>query len=394
MARGENQIGFSATGFNSNMVREKAAATLQTLLLLLLLLLFPSLALPSSAEALSPEDKASDAELSADDGLSEEVSSSKGEETAQILPPEESNFTGPCMGEAAFHRTWFDRTHSYLTSMLCQPSVWFDGFFGQHRAGEDWAGSLVRWRGSIRLDEQEGSEYSSEFRAQFRLPKMNKKVKLVITSESGDDQSSSHPDEDPYDLGPAGTDVGEESRTTAGLRYYLTDTRKMRINAGVGLKLGSSVQPYVRFRLRYTEPLGSSTLLRFIPSAIWLRDEGINRSMRIDLERRLSEDTLLRASQSFAREELTPGIQWGSVLTFYDRLSSAMVMALQAGIRGDTYPDNRIERYRLSARFRSNFLREWLFMEIEPEYYWPRDDQGAYHLYRAITFSLEMQFYS
>jgi hypothetical protein len=313
---------------------------------------------------------------------------------AQILPPEERTFTGPCMGEEAFHRTWFDRTHSYLTVMLCQPSVWFDGFFGQHRAGEDWAGSLVRWKSSIRLDEQDGDEYRSEFSADFRLPKMTRKAKFVITSESQDDLTTSHPDDDPYDLGSPESGDRKDNQTTAGLKYYLTDTRKVRLNVGAGLKLGDPVQPYVRFRLRYTEPLGSSTLLRFTPTVIWLREDGINRSLRTDLERRLSENILLRFSQSFAREEITPGIQWGTVLSLYDRLSPVTVLALKAGITGNTYPDDRIEKYRLAAGLRSNFLRKWLFLEVEPEYYWPRDDAGEYNLIRAITFSLEMQFYS
>jgi hypothetical protein len=311
--------------------------------------------------------------------------------SAEVLPPEEGRYTGPCMGEEAFERTWFDRTHSYLTSILCQPSVWFDGFFGQRRAGEDWAGSLIRWQNSIRFDEQEETEFRSEFRAQFRLPNMSKKVKLIVTSENRDDQSSSHQDEDPYDLG---TGAGEASRTTAGLRYYLTDTRKVRLNLGTGLKLGDPVQAYVRARLRYTESLGRSTLLRMTPSVILLSEEGINRSLRVDIEERISENVLVRVSQSFAREELTPGVQWGSGITLFDRLSSVTVLALEAGITGNTHPDDRIERYRLATRLRSNFLRNWLFFEVEPEYYWPRDDQGEYHLIRAVTFSMEMQFFS
>ena len=74
--------------------------------------------------------------------------------SAETLPPEEGRYTGPCMGEEAFSRTWLDRTHTYITGMLCQPSVWFDGFFGNTRAGEEWPGSIIRWEGSYRLDEQ------------------------------------------------------------------------------------------------------------------------------------------------------------------------------------------------------------------------------------------------
>lgn len=380
------------------MIRKKASVALIPLLLLLLLTA-PPLAISVSAEilihskGLSGDKSAAEGEASEEKVVEGKISSNE-EESTRILPPEESTYTGPCMGEAAFHRTWFDRTHSYLTAMLCQPSVWFDGFFGQHRAGEDWAGSLVRWQNSVRFDEQEKTEYRSEFNASFRLPKMDKKVKLIITSESSDDQSSSHPDENPYDLGPIDTGANEESQTTAGLRFYLTDTRKVRLNVGAGLKLGDPFQPYVRMRLRYTEPLGNSILLRLTPKVIWLREEGINRSLRIDLEERISENVLVRASQSVAREELIPGIQWGSVVTIYDRLSPVTVLALTGGVTGNTYPNSRIERYRVSTRLRSNFLRDWLFLEVEPEYYWPRDDTGEYHLFRAITFRMEMQFYS
>src|SRR5680860_204898 len=45
--------------------------------------------------------------------------------SADALPPEEGRYTGPCMGDEAFGRTWLDRTHAYITGMLCQPSVWF-----------------------------------------------------------------------------------------------------------------------------------------------------------------------------------------------------------------------------------------------------------------------------
>jgi hypothetical protein len=108
----------------------------------------------------------------------------------------------------------------------------------------------------------------------------------------------------------------------------------------------------------------------------------------------LSENILVGASQSLAREELVPGVQWGRTLSFYDRLSHVTVLALQVGAIGNTYPEDHVERYRVAMRLRSNFLREWLFLEAEPEYYWPRDDAGEYHLYRAITFRVEMQFYS
>lgn len=318
-----------------------------------------------------------------------------GQVFAEALPPEERRSTGPCMGEEAFSRSWLDRTHAYITSTLCQPSVWFDGFFGEHRAGEDWAGSLIRWQGSFRLDEQDGGDFRSTLDANLRLPRMNDRLKLIITSQSGSDESRTLPDDDPYGFGsPDDTPNADKRQTAAGFRYYLTDTRTTRMDIGAGLKLSHSVQPYVRFRLRFTQPLSSSTLVRLTPTVIWLREEGVNRSLRIDLEQRMSENILVRGSHSVVRRELEPGVSWGTSLTMFDRLSMVTVLALEAAAQGHTFPDAQVLRYRLAARVRSNFLRDWLFMEVEPEYYWPRDSQGEYHLFRAITFRLEAQFYS
>ncbi|MDF1526363.1 MAG: hypothetical protein RRA15_12865 [bacterium] len=314
--------------------------------------------------------------------------------SADVLPPEDGRYTGPCMGDEAFGRTWLDRTHAYITEMLCQPSVWFDGFFGNNRAGEEWPGSLIRWQGAYRLDERmDETGYRSEFRASFRLPRMTSKFRLTVASESDSDPADVHPDDSPI-AAPTGNGKSPDSGVTAGWKYYLTDVKRARISLGGGVKLENPLKSYLRLRLRYTQPLGSSTLFRFTPIVTWVSEEGLNRSLRLDLDHRPSEKILLRALQSFSRKELDPGTSWGTTLTLFGSLTSSTVLALETSATGLSYPENHVERYRLLSRLRSNYFRKWLFLELEPEYYWPVDDLGEYHLFRAITFRLEMQFYS
>ncbi len=311
------------------------------------------------------------------------------------LPPEKGRYTGPCMGEEAFPDAWLDRAHNYITRTLCQPAAWFDGFFGEHRAGEDWPGSLVRWRGGYRIDQAEDHSYRSEIDAGFRLPRMSERFKLTITSKSGDDKGTDQADADPFDpAAPSQDGAAGDRRTTAGLRYSLLEARRVSLSLGGGVKFSDPPDPYVRFRLRVTEPLGEAALVRITPSVIWYRDEGLTRSLRLDVERRLGENILLRGTQSFLRKEQEPGVLWGTSLTLYDRLTPRTSVQLSASAVGTTHPDNRVERYRLATRLRQNVLRRWLFLEIEPELYWPRDEEGRYRRYRAITFLLEMQFYS
>jgi len=311
----------------------------------------------------------------------------------ETVGPPEINSTGPCMGEEGFSKAWLDRAHTYITRSLCQPSVWFDHFFGEQRTSEEWPGSLVRWTNEYRLDQRDGGIYRSGFSASLRLPKADKKVKLIITSENRDSESVNQPDDDPYDLDPPSTE-SNEMRTNAGLRYTLVSTRHVKANVGLGARLDSPVDPYVRLRLRITEPLGSTSLVRVTPAAIWYRDRGLGRSVHVDLERRVGENILLRASQSGVWKEGEPGILWGTEFSFLERFTHLTVFNATVGATGKTQPFVHTERYRVALKLRSHFLRRWLFLEVEPELYWPRDEEGDYRKYHALTLRVEVQFFS
>ena len=307
--------------------------------------------------------------------------------------PPEINSTGPCMGEGGFSRAWLDRVHTYLARSLCQPSVWFDNFFGEQRASEEWPGSLVRWTHEYRLDQRDGGTYRSELDASVRLPKTNKRFKLIIASENRDSGSINQPNSDPYDLDPPSTG-DNKAQTNAGLRYTLAATRHIKANIGFGARLDSPIDPYVRVRLRITKPLGSTSLVRITPAAIWYRDRGLGRSVNVDLERRVGENILLRASQSGVWKEGEPGILWGTEFSFLERLTPQTVFNVKVGARGKTQPFVHTELYRVAMKLRSDFLRPWLFLEVEPELYWPRDDEGHYRKYHALTLRVEVQFFS
>jgi len=300
--------------------------------------------------------------------------------------------TGPCMGEEGFSRAWLDRTHVYINRILCQPSVWFDNFFGEQSVGDEWPGSLVRWKHSFRLDEKEGGIYRSEFNASLRLPKASR-FKLIVTSGSRENESDVLPDSDPYGFEAPGENESER-QAAAGFRFLLAQTRRIKANIGFGLRLDTPLDPYVRLRLRLTQPLGTSSLIRITPSAILYRDEGLSRYLRLDLEKRVGENILLRASQSGRWKEGRPGIRWGTELTFLERLSPKTVLSINAGAKGESQPFVYTERYRLSLRVRRNVYRPWFFVELEPELYWPRDEEGDYRKYHAFTFRIELQFFS
>jgi len=303
--------------------------------------------------------------------------------------------TGPCMGEKGFRGAWLDRSHSFINTLVCQPAVWFDNFFGEQRSDEDWAGSLMRVSSYYRFDEDpEEKGAGTEVSASFRLPRMSRKLKLVITSDRQEDNITTYPAEDPYEQNEELTGEEQRERSTAGLRYYVTDTKRTRLNLGFGARLKERLEPYFRIRLRITEPITSHSLIRLTPALVWFRDEGINQSFRIDIERRLGENLLLRATESALWKEAEPGIGWGVAMSLFDRITPTLVAVVEGSAKGNTFPKNDVEHYRLLTRVRSNFFRPWLFFEATPELYWPRDELGHYSRKKATTLKIEVQFFS
>jgi hypothetical protein len=79
-------------------------------------------------------------------------------------------------------------------------------------------------------------------------------------------------------------------------------------------------------------------------------------------------------------------------LALLRELSNKSAASLMGGIYGNTISSSVIQNYRLLARYRRNFLREWLFFEVEPEITWPVEANGSRHETLAVILRLEVVF--
>jgi hypothetical protein len=55
-------------------------------------------------------------------------------------------------------------------------------------------------------------------------------------------------------------------------------------------------------------------------------------------------------------------------------------------------PSRVAQNYRVGTRYRRNFHRPWLFLELEPEITWPLDENNTRRSIKAFTFLIEVQF--
>jgi len=102
--------------------------------------------------------------------------------------------------------------------------------------------------------------------------------------------------------------------------------------------------------------------------------------------------TLLRWATTATASYKIKGVEWGSELSLIHELSPKSAVTVMAGVYGDTKVDDGINNYRLLTRYRRNFLKSWLFYELEPELFWLREGDGDFPTNLAFSLRLEVVF--
>ncbi len=305
---------------------------------------------------------------------------------AAIVQPEPKKNAKQEEGKDGF----LDLTYSYLSRTFSGPAVWFDSFFGDERiVEENLPGTFVRWRNMLRWPEDAPVIGRSFLQASLRLPKLKKKLRLIITGEQEDEQSA--------DSAAAQVDTASSTQKTGtqsdvGLRYELVEKRESKFDVGAGIRL-RHLQTFARARYLYTHPLSASLFLRFSETAYLWEDDGFIETTRLDLERSLTKSTLVRFSNSIIYTEAGQGLLWTPGMSLFHQLTPKDAVSLDISANYVTRPETDWVNFRVGARYRKNFYRPWLFFEFEPEITWPRDAYRNRTSQRAVMCFLEVHFW-
>jgi len=270
---------------------------------------------------------------------------------------------------------WIDEAHTFLSIQFCEPSVWFDSFFSDERFDEEVrAGTRVRWQNNYIVTEGGVWEYTSNVRASFKLPKAKKSINLIFEGEE---------EETLHDVVPGNK---EEVKGDLGLLYEITKSERAKFSVRVKLS------PSITFRYRYRKPISDSFTTQFTQE--WSRRDNADGTMsRLDFEKKIYDDFLLRQSNAVMHSESYDGKEWENSLVLYQHLSDKDALSYESSVNGVTKPDRYTKNTRFGVRYRKNFYRKWLFYEVAPAINWSRplfkDERVAIW---EILFRLEINF--
>tara|TARA_R110002110_G_scaffold278023_2_gene493328 strand:+ start:43121 stop:44014 length:894 start_codon:yes stop_codon:yes gene_type:complete len=280
---------------------------------------------------------------------------------------------------AGLDRPWLDDSHDYVSDQADNLAAWMDSFFGVNRVDEEAPYSTLRLRLEPEWDEIDGWDTGISLRGKVHLPNLNKRVSLLF---SDDDERT-------------GSDDLLIDRQNAPDDIALQLTARERENDRIDFKLGlrSTLHPKASVRYRYEKPLSEAIIGRFSQEALYRTDDGFATETRVDLDTILDEDKVLQWTNRLRWFEDEPGLSWNTGLSLNRRLSNDRVLGYYLAIAGATEPGYYTRSYGFGLRYRQNIFRKWLFAELQPSYFWRRDEfedrrQGS----AAILLRLEAVF--
>jgi len=285
---------------------------------------------------------------------------------------------------------YLDEYHTYLLGKIKGPTIWFDNFFGDQRVEEDdLPASFVRFRMIARYTEGEGMAFPMRLRANLDLPRVNRRLRLIIFGGNREEDRLRLID-DNRNSPLLGTE--REERPNLGLRYLLYKTLRDRFDFGGGLSLGSPIGYNGRMRYERLLQISPLNITRFTETGFWDSQMGFGETSRLDLEKTMAPQNTGRFSLfgTFSRDK--PSFQWGAEINLYRQFSAQSALAFDLGAYGDGIHTGQVTNYRAASRYRRNFLRPWLFFEIEPEIVFPLLNNGDRGSVTILTTVMEIQF--
>lgn len=268
-----------------------------------------------------------------------------------VEPPEE---------ESPFF-SFLDRHQKAVTSRLERYVQGVDNFFTDESALYESSGSYMRVRLESFWTEGEGAELKGGLSFKLRLPKIQKKLKLTISSEV-DEQKTTEERE-------TGA-VSERDETNrglyTGLEKILGKETGWSFKPSIGVKIRSPLDTYVRLRAS-RQVTFDNWLMNFSETLYWFDSTGSGSDTSMRWDRKLGENFLFRSDSFLRYTDLNDYFDTSQSFGITHTISKKRAITYKIaafGIFDDetTYATS----YIVDAYYRQNIHKDYLFLDIQP----------------------------
>ena len=272
-----------------------------------------------------------------------------------------------------------DQMQRSISENINGAARWIDSFFDDERYIAEDATTKLRFGQSAFLEYGESPEYQTKVNLSIDIPRTEKKLRVFIASE---DETDKTPDT------LFNRVETSEDTSAAGVQFFAKASDKQNLSLTAGVKLESTeffIGPRYRYNLRL-----NSWQLRFTQRVRWFSSKGWEATTRFDFEHLLSDKLFFRQTLDGRWREEDEGYRYEIRPTLVQQLASGQLIEYQWNTQFRTSPNHRLESSIARVRYRRNFLRKWLFYEVNPQLAFRNDEDFDPKV--GITFQVEVVF--
>ena len=285
----------------------------------------------------------------------------------------------PAEAEAA-RDSGVDWAQRNISATINSAAQWADAFFDDERFVAEDASTKLRLRESAFLEHDESNpEYKTKISLSVDIPKTKNRLRVFVSSEEDTNKTP--------DTLFNRVDTSEES-SAAGVQFFAGRSKKRNISLTAGIKL-DSVEFFIGPRYRRTFRFDTFNV-RFTQRIRWFSSMGLEATTRFDYERLLSKSWFFRHTLDGRWRDEDPGYRYEIRPVLIQQLANRRAIEYQWNNLFETDPNHSLESSTFLVRYRRNFLRKWLFYEINPQI--AMRDEDDFDPKAGITFQLEIVF--
>lgn len=278
-----------------------------------------------------------------------------------------------------------DGPRDYLSEKIVTYTKAVDEFFGDERYFQESNKSVIQLELNQTIAQGGNRSFLFEGKAKLDLPAAQRRFQIVLESNPEQKTAGEIKKDQPTTV----KETAKPEQYAASVRYEQSEESRWHFSSDAGAKFQFPLDFFVRARGSYAVPF-EIWRLKVAESVFWFGTIGLGQTTQLDLERKLSEPVLFRATSTATCLESPQNCDLRQDFSIFHTLNERSALLYQASVIGVSQPDLKETAYVLLMKYRYRLHKDWVFFEVSPQLNFPRTDD--FRLNASLLLRLEILF--
>lgn len=254
--------------------------------------------------------------------------------------------------------SWLDDFYKNFSEALDSSASWVDSNFESDSDIDQHARAWARVQVGVQPKSGDWSHFPVRFRIKMRLPNLEDKVDLILSDNELDDFERL-----PLESSRPNDNISNSDDFSAAVRVVHQSDEDSFISSRLGFGRGSI---YARSFYRWRKKVGENTTILLQPAVEYWLNDGFGARHLTEVSYQFSRDKELRFSHSIWYVDHWKEAKWKQGVYYLQQFKNHDALVAGVLMEGRVHPKYEEEKITASVRWRTQFLRSWLFFEVEP----------------------------